>query len=63
MLDKGMLLQEIAKALGIDRNVVTWAKNHWYQFRGLTPPDGRTRRKSLDRKCSKPPEEPEGRGE
>ena len=59
MLDKGMLLQDIARALDLDPNVITWAKNHWYESRGLTPPDGRTRRKSLDKKCSDPPKEEE----
>lgn len=57
MLDKGMLLQDIARDLDLDRNVITWAKNYWYESRGLTPPDGRTRRKSLDKKCSDPPKE------
>lgn len=54
MLDQGMLLQDIAKALDLDRNVITWAKDHWFKSRGLTPPDGRIRRKSLERKCSDP---------
>lgn len=63
MLDQGMLLQDIAKALDLDRNVITWAKDHWYESRGLTPPDGRTRRKSLDKKCSDPAKEQEGQGE
>ena len=45
--DQGMLLQDIAETLTCDRNVVTWAIQHWHISRGLPVPDGRTRRKLL----------------
>lgn len=46
----GMLLVDIAQQLGVDRDVVTKAQQHWHRVRGLPIPDGRTRRKSLPRK-------------
>ena len=45
---------EIAEHLHCDRNTVTKAMKFAYQSRGLPVPDGRTRRKSLDRKVSRP---------
>ena len=53
LMDKGMLLQEIAKELGCSRDRITGAIKHWHSSRGLPVPDGRTRRKSLERKSSK----------
>ena len=50
--NEGALLQEIADELGVDRNTVTSAIKYWHTSRGLPIPDGRTRRKSLDRKVS-----------
>ena len=53
LMDKGLLLQEIAKKLECGRDAITAAIKHWYSSRGLPVPDGRTRRKSLERKSSK----------
>ena len=50
MADTGCLLGEIADKLNLDRNTVTSAWNFWHKSRNLPVPDGRTRRKSLDRK-------------
>jgi DNA invertase Pin-like site-specific DNA recombinase len=58
MLDQGMLIFEIADALGVDKATVTKAKIFWYTSRGLTPPDGRSRRKTLTRKVSHPRRRP-----
>jgi hypothetical protein len=54
LLEEGWLMEEIAQRLGRDRNTVTKAMKFAYQSRGLPVPDGRTRRKSLDRKVSCP---------
>ena len=51
-----MLLQDIADALEVDRNTVTAAIRWWHEVRGLPVPDGRTRRKQLDRKTSTKPD-------
>jgi transposase-like protein len=53
MMDEGWLLQEIAKKFGCCRDIITAAVKHWHSSRGLPVPDGRTRRKSLERKSSK----------
>jgi len=53
LIDKGWLLQEIAKKFGCCRDMITAAIKHWYSSRRLPVPDGRTRRKSLERKSSK----------
>ena len=53
LMDEGWLLQEIAKKFGCCRDIITAAVKHWYSSRGLPVPDGRTRRKSLERKSSK----------
>ncbi len=53
LMDEGLLLQEIAKQLKCGRDAITAAIKHWYSSRGLPVPDGRTRRKSLERKSSK----------
>ena len=49
---QGMLLGDIAEQLGCDRNTVTSAIRWWHEQRGLSVPDGRTRRKELDVKSS-----------
>lgn len=48
----GMLLQDIARDLHIDRNTVTAAIRWWHEARGLPVPDGRSRRKELEVKTS-----------
>ena len=53
LMDKGWLLQEIAKELGCCKDTITAAVKHWHTSRELPVPDGRTRRKSLERKSSK----------
>ena len=52
--DRGLLMAEIAMALDFDRNTVTSAIGYWHASRGLETPDGRSRRKELDRKVSRP---------
>ena len=54
LCDEGLLLGEIAMQLKCSPNTITKAFAFWYESRGLEVPDGRTRRKSLDRKVSKP---------
>jgi len=54
LADEGLLLQEIAARLGVDRNTVTAAQVFWHESRRLEVPDGRTRRKRLKRKSSRP---------
>jgi DNA invertase Pin-like site-specific DNA recombinase len=74
--EQGMLLQDIARDLHIDRNTVTAAIRYWHEARGLRVPDGRTRRKELEVKSSpreempsldlqtlSPPESPSETGE
>jgi transposase len=53
-LDSGMLIQEIADTMNVNKATVRKASEHWHESRGLTTPDGRTRRKSLVRKVSRP---------
>jgi orotate phosphoribosyltransferase-like protein len=52
--DQNLLVQEIAEQLQCSRDMVTEAIGHWFRSRGLPVPDGRVRRKSLERKCSRP---------
>lgn len=52
LYDQGLLLGEIAGRLGCDRNTITSAVEYWFRSRGLPAPDGRSRRKSLDRKSA-----------
>lgn len=52
MLDDGLLLGEIGSALGCDRNTITSAARYWFESRGREYPDGRSRRKLLERKSS-----------
>ncbi len=54
LYDDGLLLGEIAEHLTCDHNTITKALAYWHKSRGLEVPDGRTRRKSLARKVSKP---------
>lgn len=56
LLDQGALIQDIARALGCNRDTVKRAIEHWFRLRGLPAPDGRTRRKELPRRSS--PREP-----
>jgi len=65
LADEDRLFDEIAEALDLDRNTVTSAWRFWHESRGLPVPDGRTRRKSLERKsresgdqCSTDPDSP-----
>lgn len=50
MADDGLLFSEIAERQGCDRNTVTKAWAYWHESRGLAVPDGRQRRKDLERK-------------
>jgi transposase-like protein len=52
LADSGLLFDEIARELDVDRNTVTAGWVHWHTVRGLTAPDGRTRRKTLPRKSA-----------
>jgi DNA invertase Pin-like site-specific DNA recombinase len=52
LYNQGLLLQEIADRLLVDRNVITAAIRWWHESRGRPIPDGRSRRKSLARKVS-----------
>lgn len=47
LLAEGKLIGEIAKELGTHAGMITKAIRAGYAARGLTPPDGRTRRKTL----------------
>ncbi len=53
LYDEGLLLGDIAAQLKCDINTITSAVAYWHESRGLDVPDGRTRRKTLDRKVSK----------
>ena len=44
------LLGDIATHVGLDRNTITKIIRQWHEARGLATPDGRTRRKKLDKK-------------
>ncbi len=52
LCQQGMLLQEISDRLQVDRNTITSTVRWWHEARGLPVPDGRTRRKGLDRKTT-----------
>ncbi len=60
--DDGLLVIEIAAKLTCDINTVTSAIRYWHESRGLPTPDGRSRRKELKRKSSKPPRLPDAGG-
>ena len=50
LCDKGLLLVEIADRLDVCRDLITQAIRWWHESRGLPVPDGRERRRRLDRK-------------
>lgn len=50
MYDGKLLCKVIAERMGRSRNYITKLIQHWHQSRGLTAPDGRKRRVSLDDK-------------
>jgi transposase len=54
LCDEGLLFEEIAERMQCHIATVKAALCYWYESRGMTAPDGRSRRKSLDRKVSKP---------
>ena len=59
LVDEGWLYQEIADKYGIDIHMIRVGLKAWYEERGLPIPDGRNRRKTLERKNRpKPPQEP-----
>jgi transposase len=49
LADQGLLLQDIAKKMGMCRDVVTRTLRYWYTSRNLPYLDGRHRRKELSR--------------
>lgn len=49
MWDEGLLMREIAAAMGCCKDTVTALIRGWHEDRGLTVPDGRGRRKTLPR--------------
>lgn len=55
LCDEDWLLGEIADHFHCTATTITKARAYWYESRGLPVPDGRTRRKSLPRKTSRPP--------
>jgi hypothetical protein len=55
LYDQGLLLHEIASRLKCDPHTITSAVAYWFGSRGLPAPDGRSRRKTLDRKSASPP--------
>jgi transposase len=54
LLVEGWLIEEIAAEVGVCRDTITKVINYLRTVRGLDIPDGRTRRKSLDHKVSRP---------
>jgi hypothetical protein len=50
--DDGYLFQDIADKLTVNRDTVTSIWKFWHTSRNLAVPDGRTRRKSLERKST-----------
>jgi hypothetical protein len=50
LYNQDLLLGEIAEQLDLDHNTVTAAVRYWHEQRNLPVPDGRTRRKQLERK-------------
>ncbi|GJM23877.1 MAG: hypothetical protein DHS20C16_02920 [Phycisphaerae bacterium] len=53
LADTGLLMQEIAEKLSLDRNTVTKAWRFAHEQEGTTAPDRRYRRRSLARKTTK----------
>ncbi|HVK08987.1 MAG TPA: recombinase family protein, partial [Gemmataceae bacterium] len=58
LYDEGLLMEEIAAAVGRTRETVRAALEYWFSSRGRPTPDGRGRRKTLPRKNR----HPRGRG-
>ncbi len=59
--DQGLLMHEIATALGCCRDTVTAAVKYWHTSRSLPVPDGRVRRSALPCKSRPPaPDSPPG---
>lgn len=54
LCDEGVPMFEIGEQLNVSKTLVTKAHKYWYSSHGLTPPDGRVRRKELSRKVSHP---------
>jgi hypothetical protein len=54
LFDQGLLYEEICKQLGCTRDTLIAAIKYWHESRGLPVPDGRERRKFLERKVSRP---------
>lgn len=52
LLEEGLLIEEIASRLDVCRHTITKVIKYLRAVRGLDIPDGRTRRKSLNRKVS-----------
>lgn len=55
LADRRLLFGEIAAEMDLDRNTITAAWRWWHASRGLPVPDGRGRRKTLDRKSGVAP--------
>jgi len=58
LCDEGVLMFEIGEQLDASKTLITKSLGYWYTSRGLTPPDGRVRRKELSRKVSHPRSKP-----
>ncbi len=54
LAEEGLLFQQIARKLGVDRNTVTQSWKFWHRLRGLVPLKGQQRRKMLVVKTEKP---------
>ncbi len=54
LLNANFLIIEIAERLGVCKDTITKVMNYLRTVRGLSIPDGRTRRKILDHKVSQP---------
>jgi DNA invertase Pin-like site-specific DNA recombinase len=55
LYDQGLMNVEIARQLGMSKSRVTKVLHHWFDSRGMTMPDGRSRRAGLDQKSVEPP--------
>ena len=60
LADDGLLFQTIADQIHCDANTVTAAWAFWHESRDLAVPDGRTRRKSLNRRVDESPDAKSG---
>jgi DNA invertase Pin-like site-specific DNA recombinase len=56
LYDEGRMHAQIAEELGCARSRVTAVLRFWFQSRGLTMPDGRSRRGGLQQQHAKPPQ-------